>query len=109
MRYTIENKFYKPDIIKITKEKKEIILNRQNNLCLGCKEEITTLFEIDHILPISKGGNNELDNLQALCRSCHISKTRDEKQIVSISLNINICQVLALNHIILLWDNTAQN
>ena len=32
-------------------------------------------YEIDHIIPLYKGGNNENDNLMALCRNCHGKKT----------------------------------
>ena len=35
--------------------------------------------EIDHIVPLQQGGHaTALHNLQALCRRCHITKTRRE-------------------------------
>lgn len=33
-------------------------------------------YEIDHIKEVSRGGSNEINNLQALCLSCHSVKTR---------------------------------
>ena len=31
--------------------------------------------EVDHIVALSRGGTNAMDNLQSLCRSCHSRKT----------------------------------
>lgn len=42
-------------------------------LCCGSLERLS----IDHIIPISKGGMNMLENLQTLCVSCN-SKKRDK-------------------------------
>ena len=39
--------------------------------------------EIDHILPVSEGGNNDLVNFQALCGCCHNEKTKMEGLIKS--------------------------
>ena len=33
-------------------------------------------FEIDHILEVSQGGTNSLENLQVLCPCCHSVKTK---------------------------------
>ena len=37
--------------------------------------------EVDHVIPLDKGGDPwDLANLQALCRDCHIKKTRRENR-----------------------------
>ena len=37
--------------------------------------------EVDHVVPLKRGGDPlALDNLQALCRACHIEKTRRENR-----------------------------
>jgi 5-methylcytosine-specific restriction endonuclease McrA len=50
------------------KEKLES-LHYKCQMC-GTDERIT----IDHIIPLSKGGTNHIDNLQPLCHSCNSSK-----------------------------------
>jgi 5-methylcytosine-specific restriction protein A len=34
--------------------------------------------EMDHIRPVSLGGGDERENLQGLCRPCHLSKSGTE-------------------------------
>ena len=34
------------------------------------------MLEVDHIQPLEDGGSDEPDNLQVLCRGCHIDKHR---------------------------------
>lgn len=36
-------------------------------------------YVVDHIIPRKKGGSDEEDNLQTLCRSCHDSKSAKDK------------------------------
>ena len=53
------------------------ILDRDNWTCAKCGDYGN---EVDHITPISQGGDYwSLDNLQVLCSSCHIEKTRCER------------------------------
>jgi 5-methylcytosine-specific restriction endonuclease McrA len=40
---------------------------------LGAKDG--AVLNVDHILPVSKGGSNEPDNLQTLCRACNNGKS----------------------------------
>ena len=48
------------------------VFRRDNHTCLKCGAEDG--LSIDHILPVSRGGQNTIDNLQTLCMPCNISK-----------------------------------
>jgi 5-methylcytosine-specific restriction endonuclease McrA len=39
----------------------------------------TSNLEVDHRLPLSYGGNNEISNLWLLCIDCHKAKTTAER------------------------------
>ena len=52
-------------------------LERDRWRCRGCGR--AGRLEVDHIEPLAEGGAvYDLTNLQALCRHCHIEKTRGE-------------------------------
>lgn len=42
-------------------------------VCVVCGGEAT---EVDHIIPLSAGGDDDWRNLQPLCKRCHSRKTR---------------------------------
>ena len=46
---------------------------------MNCKQILDASYEVDHITPLYKGGTNDLNNLQALCRNCHGQKTINDK------------------------------
>lgn len=55
------------------------LLQNQKQICLWCKQKFTTFdsinWEVDHILPKSKGGKDVYANLQLLHKHCHMEKT----------------------------------
>ena len=50
------------------------ILDRDGWRCRKCGK--AGILEVDHIQPLEDGGSDEPDNLQVLCRGCHIAKHR---------------------------------
>ena len=44
----------------------------QSGKCEGCWSDLPLRnLEVDHIVPISKGGTDDFDNLQLLCGTCN--------------------------------------
>ncbi len=60
---------------------KKKVVDNQNNVCNHCGKRIVlvTEFNIDYIIPLSKGGENCLANSQALCNSCCEKKNSIDK------------------------------
>lgn len=50
------------------------ILESQDCKCVGCQEDISKSFTIDHIVALSKGGSNLAENIQLLCLACNCQK-----------------------------------
>ena len=70
--------FAKEQRMLMTKKLREYIKNRDNFTCCSCGNsthvEPNLLLEIDHIIPVAKGGYTVEDNLQTLCWKCNRSK-----------------------------------
>jgi 5-methylcytosine-specific restriction protein A len=49
------------------------LFKRDSFLCLCCGDHQN--LSVDHIVPINRGGENKLSNLQTLCRSCNSRKS----------------------------------
>lgn len=64
----------KPEITRsrVSKKKKREVFKRDGHRCVWCKSKYW--LTVDHIVPRSAGGTNELVNLQTLCKSCNEKK-----------------------------------
>jgi hypothetical protein len=71
--------FSKEQRALMTKKLREQIKARDNYTCCICGNsthaEPNLLLEIDHIIPVAKGGLTKEDNLQTLCWKCNRSKS----------------------------------
>ena len=55
-----------------TYEERKATLRRSRNKCACCGTPLTTkTMTMDHVIPISRGGTNDLKNLVALCYDCN--------------------------------------
>ena len=60
--------------VRIAKEKKRLVIERAQGRCeyCQCRSDYTTeTFAIEHVIPVSRGGNDDLQNLALACSSCN--------------------------------------
>jgi 5-methylcytosine-specific restriction protein A len=65
---------------KISKEARQKIADKQNNVCGECKLALTPYFQVDHTIGLQFGGTDDESNLMALCCECHAIKSIGENQ-----------------------------
>lgn len=65
--------FGQPDKIKVEDWISMKKFYESKCLCCG-KHEPEIVLTIDHIIPLTLGGNNTMDNIQPLCKSCNRKK-----------------------------------
>lgn len=69
---------------RIAREKKAIgthshedvvaILLAQKGRCAYCRKQLKSKYDVDHIVPMAKGGSNDRSNLQITCPKCNRQK-----------------------------------
>lgn len=65
-KYSESNRTPLPQAIR------DMIHNKYNHTCVYCGAPSE---HVDHVLPVSKGGTNDLDNLVAACAACNLTKS----------------------------------
>jgi 5-methylcytosine-specific restriction endonuclease McrA len=76
IRSTEEQEAQKREEISI--RNRFFVFKRDQFTCVLCgRSGIGIKLEIDHKIPFSRGGNNNLDNLQTLCYECNRGKRND--------------------------------
>jgi len=61
--------------IPIPNSVRQYVYQRDNYQCQSCGQTQTeTKLNIDHIIPLAKGGSNDMSNLQTLCQICNQKK-----------------------------------
>lgn len=72
---------------------KEILalFDLQSGKCVYCKVKLyktgNGIFHSDHIVPLSKGGTNSIENIQLLCAKCNQSKSNKLPEIFAAKFN----------------------
>lgn len=81
-----------------TFEEWETLVNFCGRRCLSCfRKEPEIKLTLDHIVPVSKGGTDNISNLQPLCQRCNIrkfTKTKDylQEQLLAVTYALpNFC------------------
>lgn len=63
----------------LSNDDKALVKSRSNGLCAECHLKCKC-YEYDHIISLSNGGSNAIENFQILCKDCHLKKTTEEQQ-----------------------------
>ena len=61
----------------VPRETREAVFYRDGMACLKCGA--TESLSLDHVIPLASGGDNGIDNLQTLCKSCNSAKGNTTK------------------------------
>jgi 5-methylcytosine-specific restriction endonuclease McrA len=55
-----------------TKTVRDAVYKRDGGRCVECR--VTRDLQYDHIIPLSRGGNDSIENTQLLCARCNMKK-----------------------------------
>ena len=59
----------------VSAKNRAAVLHRDSYRCVYCQADLNDVpLAIDHRIPVTRGGTNSLDNLQATCKTCNARK-----------------------------------
>lgn len=64
----------------VSSRTKKTVAARARWRCEACDQIVNANYEIDHTVPLFKGGSNDASNLQCLCPDCHRTKTAADRE-----------------------------
>jgi len=64
----------------VSSRTKKTVAARARWRCEACREIVNANYEIDHTVPLFRGGSNDVSNLQCLCPDCHRDKTAADRE-----------------------------
>lgn len=67
----IEGKSWRPSLSAVVRR---LVFGKTGGRCHWCGGDAGLTPEIDHVVPVSRGGSDELENLVLSCRPCNRSK-----------------------------------
>lgn len=65
----------------------------QHGRCVYCGVCLGEKYHVDHIVPISKGGRNDLANLQILCQRCNDRKSNKMPEVYELEIELYIQRI----------------
>lgn len=73
------------DAPKSNRQNKHVLYGGQEGRCGGCRSHFEfRRFEVDHVIPRSRGGTDHIGNLQLLCGHCNrIKGDRPQEYLVA--------------------------
>jgi 5-methylcytosine-specific restriction enzyme A len=61
--------------IRIPPEVRRYVFDRDRDQCQSCGQtQVQVNLTVDHIIPLARGGSNDISNLQTLCQQCNQRK-----------------------------------
>ena len=59
---------------KLTKYEEQYLLKQQGGTCAYCGSYLNNEYDVDHFIPVDKGGSHGLSNSVLSCRTCNLDK-----------------------------------